>query len=120
MNSEAVWCALFHSALTVQARANQQKIHTLLTLYDEAQGRFAEATRTKYSGEALDWLFKKSVFQTTDFVQGSGISGPSARRILRVLRERGLVRELRKAGGRRSAMVAFGDLLNVVEGRAPF
>ena len=92
----------------------------MLTLYDEAQERFVEATRTKYSGEVPDWLFKRLVFQTTDAVKRSGISGPSARRILRVLRKNGLLRELRKAGGSRPAMMAFGDLLNVMEGRAPF
>ena len=114
------WCAFFLTALTEQACANQQKIHDLLELYNELKERIVEATHSQYSGRALDYIFKRPVFQTTDFVNSSGIPEPTARHILRVLRGRGLLRELRKARGRKPAMLAFADLLNIVEGRNLF
>ena len=66
------WCAFFLTALTEQARANQQKIQDLLELYDARKERIVEATRSQYSGRALDYIFKRPVFQTTDFVNSSG------------------------------------------------
>jgi len=114
------WCAFFLAALTEQARSNQKKITELLDLYDELKERIVEATRSQYSGWTLDWIFKRPIFQTTDFVNGAGIPEPTARRILRVLRGDGLLRELRKTRGRRPAMLAFADLLNIVEGRLEF
>jgi hypothetical protein len=41
-------------------------------------------------------------------------------RILRTVRESGLLGELRPASGRRAAVLAFGALLDIAEGRAPF
>ncbi len=114
------WCAFFLTALTEQARANQQKIHDLLELYDARKERIVEATHSQYSGRALDYIFKRPVFQTTDFVNSSGIPEPTARSILRVLRDRGLLKEFRKTRGRQPAILAFADLLNIVEGRNLF
>ena len=106
------WCAFFLTALTEQARTNQQKVQDLLDLYGELRERIFEETHSQYGDQTLDWIFKRPVFLTTDFVKSSGIPEPTARRILRVLRDRGLLRELRKARGRQPAILAFADLLN--------
>ncbi|MCY3709143.1 MAG: Fic family protein [Caldilineaceae bacterium] len=111
------WCVFFLTALTEQARAYQQKIHDLLKLYDERREQIVEATHSQYSGRMLDWIFRKPIFRTTDFVKSSDIPEPAARHILRVLRDRGLLREIVKARGRQPATWAFTDLLNIVEGR---
>lgn len=111
------WCVFFLTALTEQARAYQQKIHDLLKLYDERKEQIVEATHSQYSGRMLDWIFTRPIFQTTDFVKSSDIPEPAARHILRVLRDRGLLREIIKARGRLPATLAFADLLNIVEGR---
>ena len=114
------WCVFFLSALTEQARAYQQKIHDLLALYDERKEQIVEATHSQYSGRLLDWIFTRPIFQTTDFVKNSDIPEPAARHILRILRDRGLLREIVKARGRQPATLAFADLLNIVEGRRLF
>jgi len=111
------WCAFFLTALTEQALAYQQKIHDLLKLYDERKELIVEATHSQYSGRMLDWIFTRPIFQTTDCVKNSDIPEPAARHILRVLRDRGLLKEMIKARGRRPATLAFTDLLNIVEGR---
>ena len=111
------WCVFFLTALTEQARAYQQKIHDLLKLYDERKEQIVEATHSQYSGRMLDWIFTRPIFQSTDFVKSSDIPEPAARHILRVLRDRGLLREIMKARGRLPATLAFADLLNIVEGR---
>jgi len=110
------WCAFFLTALTEQALAYQQKIHYLLKLYDERKELIVEATHSQYSGRMLDWICTRPIFQTTDCVKNSDIPEPAARHILRVLRDRGLLKEMIKARGRRPATLAFTDLLNIVEG----
>ncbi len=114
------WCAFFLTAVTEQARAYQQKIHDLLELYDERKEQIVEETHSQYSGRTLDYIFKRPIFQTTDFVENSEIPEPTARHILRVLRGCGLLKEFRKAKGRRPATLAFAGLLNIVEGRNLF
>ncbi len=114
------WCAFFLTAVTEQARAYQQKIHDLLELYDERKEQIVEETHSQYSGRTLDYIFKRPIFQTTDFVENSEIPEPTARHILRVLRRCGLLKEFRKAKGRRPATLAFAGLLNIVEGRNLF
>lgn len=114
------WCVFFLNAVTEQARAYQEKVHELLALYDDRKEQIVEATHSQYSGKILDWIFARPIFQTTDFVKNSDIPEPSARHILRVLRDRGLLKEIVKSRGRQPATIAFVDLLNIVEGRRLF
>lgn len=114
------WCVFFLTAVTEQARTYQEKVHELLALYDDRKEQIVEATRSQYSGKILDWIFARPIFQTTDFVKNSDIPEPSARHILRVLKDQGLLKEIVKSRGRQPATIAFVDLLNIVEGRRLF
>ena len=78
------------------------------------------ATRSQYGGRALDWFFSRPIFITSDFVEQADIPAPTAKRILRLMRDNGLLRKLRPASGRRPAVLAFPELLNICEGRAAF
>ena len=114
------WCAFFLTAVTEQARANQQKVHDLLTLYDELRDWFVEETPSQFSGRALDWVFDKPIFRLIDFVNDAGIPKSTARRLLNLFKSRGILKELIPGGGRRSAVLAFPELLNIAEGRKVF
>ena len=111
------WCAFFLTAITEQARINQSRARNILTLYDDRKEWIVEATHSQYGGRALDWMFGKPIFRASDFVDSVDIPKSTARRILRILRSRGLLREVRQASGRRSAILAFTELLNIAEGR---
>jgi DNA-binding transcriptional ArsR family regulator len=65
-------------------------------------------------------MFGRPIFKASDFVEKGGIPKPTATRILRVTREQGLLREVRQSSGRRSAVLAFPELLNIAEGREAF
>ena len=111
------WCSFFLRALTEQARMNQEKVQAILDLYNERREWIVEKTRSQYGGRALDWIFRAPIFATTDFTTKAEIPRPTANRILRTLREDGMLRVLRPSSGRRSAILAFTDLLNIAEGR---
>ena len=77
-------------------------------------------THSQHAVTALDWFFQRPIFKTSDFVASAGIPKPTANRILRAIREDGLLKELRPASGRRAAVLAFAELLNLAEGRNVF
>ena len=114
------WCAFFLTALTEQARAYQQKSQDLLTLYSDLRDLVVEVIPSQYSGRALDWIFNKPIFLSIDFVNSAGIPKSTARRLLNLFKTRGLLKELRQGGGRRSSILAFPELLNITEGRKVF
>ncbi|MNC98408.1 hypothetical protein D3C83_163500 [compost metagenome] len=58
------------------------------------------------------------MFQTSDFVQRSGIPKQTALPMLRRLRDVDILVPVREASGRRPAILTFPELLNIVEGRA--
>lgn len=114
------WCAFFLRALTEQADANIAKARAILDLYQRWKDRIVEAARSQYAVRALDWMFGRPVFQSTDFVRSASIPPPTAKRILRLARDAGLLAEIRAGGGRRPTIFAFSELLEIAEGRPVF
>lgn len=88
-----------------------------MSLYDDMKGKIVEHTRSQYAIQVLDALFDRPIFQSPDFIKRSGIPKDSALQILRKLREANILRVIREQSGRRSAVLAFPDLLNRAEGR---
>lgn len=114
------WCAFFLRAISGQAAANQARAREILHLYNARRDWIVEETHSQYGVRALDWIFSRPLFKTSDFVKNSEIPNPTASRILRVLRDNGLLRVIDPASGRRPAIVAFPELLNIAEGREVF
>ena len=114
------WVAFFLNALTIQARTNQERALAILSLYSERKVWISNLTRSQYAVRALDWFFTKPIFKTPDFVKTSGIPKPTANRIVREVKEAGLLVELRPGSGRRAAVLAFRELLNLAEGEDAF
>lgn len=111
------WIAFFLEAIVEQARANTERVRAILDLYERMKRRITDLTHSQHAIVVLDTLFDRPVFQSSDFVQRSGIPKQSALPFLRKLREAGILHPLREQSGRRSAILAFRDLLNCAEGR---
>jgi Fic family protein len=114
------WCAFFLQALQAQAEENHQKAAAILELYNEMKGVFQEATHSQYAIYALDWVFERPIFRSADFTASPAIPKPTAQRILKVLREAGILRVMRERSGRRSSVLYYPKLLNIAEGRDAF
>jgi Fic family protein len=110
------WCEFFLRAIIAQAETNQSKAKAILDLYQNRKDWVAEVTKSQYAVRALDWMFVRPVFKTSDFAASVDIPGPTASRILRVLRAEGMLEDLRPASGRRAGVVAFGQLLDIADG----
>ena len=114
------WCGFFLNTVISQAEDNERKAKKTLKLYREKKHWIMEKTRSQYAVRALDWFFNRPIFRTSDFVQTSDIPRPTANRIVAIAKEGGLLRELRPGRGRRAAVLAFPELLNIAEGEAVF
>lgn len=114
------WCEFFLAAMTEQAGKNEQKARQILDLYEAKKVQVVDATHSQHSMAALDFLFDQPIFNSSDFIKGSGVADRSARRILSQLVDCGLLRTMREAKGARSAVFAFAELLNIAEGRKVF
>jgi Fic family protein len=109
------WCEFFLTAVRLQAQANQAKASEILALYEKTKGWILELTHSQHAVPALDWLFMRPVFRVTDFVEHSGVPAATGRRILKLAREGGMLRELRPASGRRPGVLAVTELLDIVD-----
>lgn len=114
------WCSFFLSAVRLQADENQQKAMAILQLYESMKPRVVETTRSQFAIHALDWIFGRPIFKSSDFVAQAGIPEATAKRLLAVLREEGILKVLVEGRGRRASILAFPGLLNTAEGYRAF
>lgn len=114
------WIEFFLRGVTEQAKENSNKVKRIMTLYDDMKIKIADLTRSQYAIQVLDAIFAKPIFQTSDFVERSGITKQTAMPLLRILRENNLLTTVRESSGRRAAIMAFPRLLNIAEGREIF
>lgn len=114
------WCVFFLTALTEQAMDNEEKAKAILALYQAKKDWIAETTRSQHAIRALDWFFSWPIFNASAFVDSAGIPKPTANRIVRVVRDEGMLRELRPSRGSRPAILCFPELMNIAEGRRVF
>jgi Fic family protein len=114
------WCVFFLKAIQVQAEQNRGKALAILELYNRKKSEMVEQTHSQYAIHALDWMFQRPIFSSSDFVKSSAIPKPTASRILAILKEHHMLKELQPGRGRRAAVLAFSELLNIAEERDVF
>ncbi len=113
------WCRFFLEAVQAQAEDNLAKAKAILSLYESMKHRMAEMTHSQYAIHALDWIFSRPIFSSSDFASEAGIPAPTARRILSVLCDEEVLAVLSPASGRRAARLTFPKLIEISEGREP-
>ena len=114
------WCRYFLVALRAQAEANNVVVMSIINLYAKLKHDAVEWTHSQYAVQALDWMFGRPIFKSTDFVANAGIPAPTAKRLLAVFKANGLFSVLVEGRGRRNSVFALKELLNVAEGQEKF
>jgi hypothetical protein len=104
-------------AITVQAQDNLTKVNDILGLYERKKIEIVDITHSQYAIHTLDFIFSRPIFKASDFTGGPDIPSPTAKRILSLLREKRILITLRESSGRRAAVYAFQELINIAEGR---
>ena len=113
------WCRFFLQALENQARENTRKARAILDLYENRKRWILEKTRSQYGVPSLDFIFRQPIFRSSDFGKDQGLTPRTARRILGEIRDELFV-ELVPASGSRRAILAYKELLDIVEQRQTF
>ena len=108
------WCQFFLKAARVQAEENLAHIGKIFALY-EAMKSVPEIARAHSGIQALDWIFERPIFRNADFIARAGMAPLTARRLIGALTERGILTVRAPARGRRSAILAFPELLAIAE-----
>jgi hypothetical protein len=113
------WIVFFLQAIIAQATANADKVRKIFQLYNIMKDRFREVTHSQYSIDALDAIFSRPIFSTSDFVKSleKVTTKQTAMLLLRQLQSTDIIKVLKEGSGRRAARLTFPDLLNLVEGR---
>jgi Fic family protein len=114
------WVAFFLKSVIEQAHENQQKAQAIHVLYDATLHRIADLTHSQYAVHATEFLFRSPIFKASDFYRAKSLTPASGHRILNILHKKEFFHEIRPASGRRPAVVAFKELLNLAEGRDIF
>lgn len=110
------WCAFSLNVVRMQAEENLAKAQAILDLYNQMKTRFVELTHSQYAIHALDWIFERPIFKSSDFVRSAHIPKPTAQRILALLKSGNILQEILAGKGRRAATLAYPELLNIAEG----
>jgi len=108
------WCVFFLESVQGQANENLAISQRIQDLYTEMRQEFLDISTTKWYGIALDFIFKNPIFVISNFVEEGNIPYDTARTVIKKLKDKNLVMELRPAAGRLPAIYAFGRLLNIL------
>jgi Fic family protein len=108
------WCAFFLEAVEKQATNNLAIAEEISNLYEEMKRIFSEVLSSKWSVNALDFVFTHPVFRNNKFTTKSGIPSSSAARFTRELLNHNLISVMEEASGRRPALYSFEPLMKLV------
>lgn len=108
------WCAFFCKALCVQAEANIQTIGQIKAHYEAMREQFRDLLRSRWSTDALDYIFANPIFRNNRFKRNSGIPPQTANSFTNKLVEAGLLRVLIPPSGRAPGLYVFPSLLEIV------
>ena len=108
------WCIFFLTAVKEQASHNLAVASRIRDLYEEMKPRFAELLASKWSVQALDFVFTSPVFYNNRFTRNADIPANTAARFSRLLLEARFLKTVREAAGRTPAIYRFEPLMELV------
>lgn len=116
------WCAFFLEGIIAQAREGKAKVKSIIDLNEKMNKEIPLVMNSKYIGYAVDFIFSRIIFSSSDFLNYTGIPRESAKKILRKLRDgtNPILKTIHPDLGRNPAILAFAEPLNIAEGREIF
>ncbi len=108
------WCEFFLEAVEQQAIRNLSIAENIQALYEEMKHTFSDVLSSKWSVNALDFVFTNPVFRNNRFTTNSGIPPASAARFTRAMLDKGIIVTVEEASGRRPALYSFERLMALV------
>jgi len=112
------WIEFFLTALTTQSISNLEKTKAILGLYDTLKERFRSVTHSQFAVHALDAFFANPILSASRFADSASIENRiTAYGLLKKLADAEVIKRIRPGSGRRAAVYALPQLVNIAEGR---
>lgn len=108
------WCLFFLEAVEKQAIRNLQIAENISELYERMKQEFSDSLSSRWSVNALDFVFTNPIFRNSKFTKDSGIPSATAARFARVMLDKGFLQVLEEPSGRRPALYSFEPLMELV------
>ena len=108
------WCAFFCLAICSQAEANLKTIGEIKVHYEEMRERFRDILRSRWSTDALDYIFANPIFRNNRFKRNSGIPPQTANAFTNKLVDAGVLQILIPPAGSAPGMYVFPSLIEIV------
>ena len=110
------WILFFLRAIKEQAWANNKKLQKIIKLYDDTKQKIHSVTHSQYVNHITDFIFSRPMFNSSLFIQETGILKSTAMTLIKLLRDEGILTIHKEHAGRKPAILIFGELFNLTEG----
>lgn len=108
------WCAFFARAICAQAERNLATIGQIKDHHAIMREEFRDILRSRWSLDALDYIFANPIFRNNRFKRNAGIPPQTANTFTNKLVKAGLLRVLVPPSGQAPGLYAFPSLLEIV------
>lgn len=108
------WCIFFLEAVKEQATNNLEIAEQIGQLYETMKREFSDLLSSKWSLNALEFIFTNPVFRNSSFTSKSGIPTSTAARFSKVLEESKILQVVEEGAGRTSTLYSFEPLMELV------
>jgi Fic family protein len=108
------WCEFFLTAIEDQALTNIDVVGKIQSHYEEMRERFRDVLRSRWSTDALNYIFANPIFRNNRFKSNAGIPPQTANNFTNRLVQEGLLTTVIPPAGRAPGMYAFQSLLEIV------
>jgi Fic family protein len=114
------WIEFFLNAVASQAEKNSLQVRQVQALHEQMLGVVQKITHSQYSAAMVEGMFTFPAFNAPFIQEHTGIPKQTLHLILRQLKEAGIILVLQEGKGRRPAIHAFPELINITEGKEVF
>lgn len=112
------WCIFFLDAVATQAKENGRKAKGIFDLYESTLDFLMKTVRIDSAARVAPHLFRMAIFPTTVLTDQAGLTKSTAKRLVKALKDAGIVIEILPHRGSSAAVLAFPELLRIVENAA--
>jgi Fic family protein len=111
------WIEFFLTGIEQQSQRNAAKARKIMELYDQMKKTVIQLTRSSFAVPLLDQLFQRPVFRTSDLQCQPAPTRAAVASLIRALHKAAIIKTVRRGSGRRGAIFALRDLINICEGK---
>lgn len=109
------WVEFFLHAVVEQSENNLILVRKIIALYEEKKKEISDLLHSDQSIFILDMLFDTPVFRANELHKRLGIQRQRAAQYIRILKQAGIIYELRPSSGRTPALLSFEHLWKITD-----